>query len=160
MTGIESELCHICSWFVAIVMECIKGEVFVPVTCHSLYSIFPPLCSAVRAYHITFLCHVQCRVKEMSDAGDEDRAPQGTSPVSADALRTIPLLNSMVDVAIVFGFDETCCRELVVLDEDEVMGSGMGKEGGGGGRNGREGRKDGKGEERDWGRRRGRGGKG
>ena len=46
-----------------------------------------------------------------------------------EGLRTIPLLNSMVDVVIVFGFDETCSRELVILDEDEVSGQGKGGRG-------------------------------
>ena len=55
----------------------------------------------------------------MSDIGD---APRVTTPdcVSEETLRTIPLMNGMVDVAIVFGFDETCSRELAILDEDEV----------------------------------------
>ena len=34
-----------------------------------------------------------------------------------NTLRTIPLLNGMVDAALVFGFDETCSRELEVEGE-------------------------------------------
>lgn len=46
---------------------------------------------------------------------------EASSEGTKDSLRTIPLLNSMVDVVIVFGFDETCSRELVILDEDEDL---------------------------------------
>lgn len=33
-----------------------------------------------------------------------------------DPVRVIPLLNGMVDVALVFGFDETCSKELGVME--------------------------------------------
>lgn len=52
--------------------------------------------------------------------------PLGVTPPSNELLGggsdgplpTIPLLNGMVDVALVFGFDETCCRELHGVMED------------------------------------------
>lgn len=34
------------------------------------------------------------------------------SPVAADTGQVIRLLNSVVDVCLVYGFDETCMREL------------------------------------------------
>ncbi len=36
-----------------------------------------------------------------------------------EQLRTIPLLNGIVDVGIVFGVDETCCSELLVIEEGD-----------------------------------------
>ena len=39
-----------------------------------------------------------------------------------DSLRMIPLLDAMVDVVLVYGFDETCSKELVITDDEEVSG--------------------------------------
>lgn len=39
-------------------------------------------------------------------------------PCTGDVLRTIPLLNAMVDVALVLGFDETCSKELRVPEDE------------------------------------------
>ena len=67
-------------------------------------------------------------MSESTADGDEYRATRGVSPTAADctphSLRAIPLLNAMVDVGLVLGFDETCSKELRVPEEeiDEEVG--------------------------------------
>ena len=52
-------------------------------------------------------------------AHEEGGAPRIHSPLCAeDVMRTVPLLNAMVDVALVLGFDETCTKELRVPEEE------------------------------------------
>ena len=46
----------------------------------------------------------------------------------SEPVRTIPLLDAMVDVALVYGFDESCSRELGVMADEQVsMGWGEGQ---------------------------------
>ena len=91
--------------------------------------------------------------------GSQGPDGQGSKVFDADGmgdpLRTIPLLNAMVDVALVYGFDETCCRELgVMIDEEvreEVGGGGREREGKGCGGKRSKGTKE---EKLEWGERR------
>lgn len=53
---------------------------------------------------------------------EEEELSQTTPSNSAaegEVLRTIPLLNAMVDVALVLGFDETCSQELRVSEDEK-----------------------------------------
>ena len=59
-------------------------------------------------------------MEEVPEAG-RDRVGSSKG-VATDPQRTIPLLDAMVDVALVYGFDETCSRELGVMMDEQVRG--------------------------------------
>ncbi len=57
----------------------------------------------------------------MDDPSEMCRERVGSSMGRAsEPIRTIPLLDAMVDVALVYGFDESCSRELGVMADEEV----------------------------------------